>query len=149
VLRQNTVRGAGWLYYNSQFSDMTTSATGQMSAFGGRRVNLLTDGRLFGPVHLGLPTAVYHAVPVVVLTVAGFVFTRRSAVDGVVDSLTASGAVALGTTAAAALGTWLFAVSAGHVTVSPHPMEGVLMTGLFFPLLFGSLGGVVSARLPR
>lgn len=149
VVTRNLVRASGWLYYNSQFSAVTTSATGEMSVFGGETANLLTDGRLFRPVYLGPPNVVYHAVPVVTLTLAGFVLARRLRLDSVVDTIAASGTFALGTTVAAVSGSWLFAVSAGHVTVSPQLLNGVLMTGLFFPLLFGSVGGFAGTRLWR
>lgn len=149
VVTRNVLQASGWLYYNSQFSKVTTSATGEMSVFGGEKKNLLTDGSLFTPVEIGLPTVVYHAVPIVVLTLVGFAFVRRSNIDNAVDTIAASGSLALGTTAAAAFGSWLFGVSAGNVTVSPQLLDGVLMTGLFFPLLFGSIGGLVGAKLSR
>jgi len=149
VVTRNVLQASGWLYYNSQFSKVTTSAAGEMSVFGGEKKNLLTDGSLFTPVEIGLPTVVYHAVPIVVLTLVGFAFVRRSNIDNTVDTIAASGSLALGTTAAAALGSWLFGVSAGNVTVSPQLLDGVLMTGLFFPLLFGSIGGLIGAKLSR
>ncbi|MFT4945840.1 MAG: hypothetical protein ACI8TL_000067 [Natronomonas sp.] len=151
-LSDTLLEAAGWIYYNAQFADLTVTAdAGEQSR--STSFNYLTDDTLFGSSveTLDLPTVVYHLLPILVLIGSGFALARYVDAREVSDGAVAGGTLALGTILPALVGTVLFSVEEGFllgsVEVSPALVDGILFVGVFFPVVFGAIGGALSTKL--
>lgn len=139
----STVDAVGWLFYNAQFVNTTSG--------GGFQLNiLLTVGRR---TSLLVPEPVWFLVPVLTLAGAGYVAGRgvdgdRSVVDAAV---TAGVSVTAGYLPLAVVGVVLFTFEertlTGTSSTSPDLLAAVLLAGLAYPLVCGSVGGLLNARV--
>lgn len=137
-----TWKYAGWVFYGSHNVDLEVSAGGQSetsSVFGGT----FTGENLTSTV----PEIVYFVVPAVVLLGAGYMLYDR--VGGTLDTESAAGlgaTLAAGYVVLAAVGTVLFEVTSGPITVAPEMTNGVLIAGLAYPLVLGAIGAVAASE---
>ncbi|MFC7028752.1 hypothetical protein ACFQJ5_16260 [Halomicroarcula sp. GCM10025324] len=129
----------GWIFFNAQF--VTTTVTVDVPLLGGTEaVNFITESDSL--------SAVLYVIPPALLTAAGLAIARLSGVTDVGDALRAGPAVALGYLPATVIGALLFTVSVGQNSGgSPTLLTAVVLAGLVYPLVFGSLGAVVGAAL--
>jgi hypothetical protein len=134
----NLMEVVGFVYYNAQFTDVVAS--------GGVSFNYVTGSGLMG-ASMELPSVVYHVVPILVLVAAGFLVAQQANAIEPVDGVKAGATLALGAVVLALLGTFLFKISQGGSSASPDLMTGVLLVGLAYPAIFGSLGGFLSTQL--
>jgi hypothetical protein len=151
-LSNNLAEAAGLLYYNAQFASL--DATAQIG--GGTRTssfNLLTDSTLFGATVEGpsVPSVVYHLIPILVLVAAGVAVANYVGAQERSDGAVAGATLAVGTVLPALLGTVFFSLEFaglfGSLTFSPALVPGVLLAGLFYPAVFGAIGGAISTEL--
>lgn len=135
-----TIDFVGWVFFNSHFVDTVIEAG--FLGFGGTRSVSYVGGDGFTPL--------LYVVPVALLVTAG-VFVGRS--SGVTD--TAEGAVAGALAAPAyltlsAVGAVVFRVSSEALGATfsgrPELVPAIVLAGIVFPVVFGSLGGVVAAN---
>ena len=123
------IEGAGFVYYNAQFADVESELI---------EFNYLTDSDFEG--FLEVSSIIYHLIPILVLTAAGFVLARRVGAREPPEGALAGAALVVGTVVLALLGTFVFDAQ----NVSPVPVEGLLLVGVVFPGVFGAIGGVLS-----
>jgi hypothetical protein len=151
-LSNNSVEAAGLLYYNAQFASL--DATAQVG--GGSRTssfNFLTDSTLFGATIEGpsVPAVVYHLIPILVLVAAGVLVANYVGAQELRDGAVAGATLALGTVLPALLGTVFFSFEItglfASLTFTPALVPGVLLAGLFYPAVFGAIGGAISTEL--
>jgi len=131
----------GMVYNNAHGVDVVASELTPV----GRRFSFIDLAAASG--QSAVPVAVYLAIPIVVLLVAGFLYVRLTAAPAVTTA-----AMSLGYAGMATLGTLLFRysepVEGGTITFT---LDGTsaLLTGLAFPLLFALPGGLVAVALSR
>lgn len=150
-LTEDLVEAAGFIYYNAQLADIEVAITGD-AGFGalldGTTFNYVTDDQVLGEVFgLETPSIVYHAVPVLILVVFGFLLARRVNARTVQEGALAGGSLVLGVVPLTLVGTFLFSLEDGGVELAPILTDSLLFVGLLFPLVFGVLGGVLSTQL--
>jgi len=125
-------QAVGWLFYNAHFVAVT------YPTFGGGRVsmNLIADGNA--------PTLLY-VVPPVLLLVAGFALARSAGVRDFDTGAIAGASLVVGYLVFAVLGLVAFRYTAAGSTMHPEYSVGVLLAGLFYPVVFGGIGGAIGA----
>ncbi|SDJ19963.1 hypothetical protein SAMN05216226_10197 [Halovenus aranensis] len=158
-----TTNGAGWTYYQAHFVNIETEAVGGSEwagVFGGQQFNYLLQqvqgsvvdaGQLVTPSEMFtstvIPPAVYLGIPIAVLLLAGFSLARVSDAETPLQAVLATSTIAVGTTVAAAAGTVLFAEGT-ELLVRPARLDGILLVGLFYPLVVCPVGGVIATMTP-
>lgn len=125
-------QAVGWVYYNAHNVAFTTPALGS----GRTAQNLVADGN--APMLL-------YLVPVVLLVLAGFVVARNADAFDAESGARAGVTVTAGYALLAVVGLLVFRYSVGDSTVHVDYALGVLLAGLVYPAVFGSLGGVLGA----
>lgn len=136
ALDQDLLDAVGWIFYNSQFVDVTAEAAGESISF-----NLLSDGGLFGAA-LELPSIVYRLVPILVLVGAGFFIAKQVGARTTQEGAMAGASIAIGYFTLALLGTFVFSVSEGGASIGPDLVTGALIAGIAYPAIFGAIGGI-------
>lgn len=123
----------GWLFYNAHFVGIEVPITGES-------VNVLAGGN-----PTTVPPPVYHLVPPVLLTLAGYLAARSepSRHRGVIAA--AGGGIVAGYLPLAAAGAFVFAFEVPMVGMSlrPDPVASVLLAGIAYPVAFGTASGAV------
>lgn len=128
-----TWRGVGWLFYNAHFVRTRVPGPGGPSL-----VDFLA--------RTDLGWALMVVIPIVlILAGAGVAFkndivvTGRAAIHGA--------AIGIGYLPLAAVGTLLFAqpIADTGARIAPDLLPAVLVAGLLYPILFGGVGGLLSA----
>jgi hypothetical protein len=129
----------GWIFFNAQF--VTTTITVDVPLLGG------TDAVNFIAESDGL-SALLYVIPPALLTAAGLATARLGGATDAGEALRSGPAVALGYLPAAVVGAFLFTVSVGEGSGgSPTLLTAVVLAGIVYPVVFGSLGAVVGATL--
>ncbi len=153
-LTDNLIEGAGWIYYNAQLADVEISITesdddlGFGALFDGTTINYVTDNQVFGEgFTLEMPSVVYHLIPILSLVLFGFLLARYVGVQTTQDGALAGGTIILGSVPLTLIGVFLFSVEEGGSELSPVLSDSVLFVGVLFPLIFGAIGGAISAQL--
>lgn len=148
----NLIESAGWMYYNAQFADLEVSISGSGddfalgALFDGITINYVTDTQAFGNV-IETPSVVYHLIPVLSLVLFGFLLARYVGVQTTQDGALAGGTIILGSVPLTLIGVFLFSAEFDGAELSPVLSDSVLFVGVLFPLIFGAIGGAVSAQL--
>jgi hypothetical protein len=125
-------QAVGWLFYNAHFVAVTYPTLG-----GGRvSMNLIADGNA--------PTLLY-LLPPVVLVAVGFVLARSAGARDLDSGAIAGASLVLGYVVFAVLGLVAFRYSAAGSTMHPEYSVGVLLAGVFHPVVFGGIGGALGA----
>lgn len=133
-----TVSETGQLLYNAMFVSIEQPVAGGGSpAFDPSR-NVLTDATLADA--FTLPTALYHAVPVVALVLGGIVIARWVGAQSPVSGAVAGLSLGVGGLFFAITGTLLFSNDLG----SPAFFQSVLLVGLAYPGVCGAVGGTLT-----
>ncbi len=153
-LTDNLIEGAGWIYYNAQLADVEISITesdddlGFGALFDGTTINYVTDNQVFGEgFTLEMPSVVYHLIPILSLVLFGFLLARYVGVQTTQDGALAGGTIILGSVPLTLIGVFLFSVEEDGSELSPVLSDSVLFVGVLFPLIFGAIGGAISAQL--
>lgn len=151
----DTVSGAGQLYYNAYFADLEAidAETGDVISQAG--FNMLTDEAvkivLSGEIELELesqvPLILYHLIPIVVLTAGGLYLARQVQAREPTTAAMAGATIVVGTIVPAALGTVVFSSTNNGVTMAPITGDSILFVGLLFPAIFGAVGGLLWTQL--
>jgi hypothetical protein len=147
-LTNDLFEGAGRVYYDAHFADVELRAPRGFETVDVETtsINYLTGQ---GPEGMEiaateLPPVVYHAIPVVVLLVFGFLLANKVGAGSPADGAKAGASLVFGVAILALGGTYLFEL--GEV-IGPNRPQGVLLVGILFPLVFGALGGVLASRV--
>lgn len=136
-ITSDLIEVSGLVYYNAQFVDAEFSAGGDSLG----RYNFITDGLS------SLPSVVYHAIPALVLFVAGFRITRSVSVTDRVNGAVSGATIALGTTVFALVGTFIFELSQGTTSTKLPIIGSLFFVGLTFPAVVGAAGGLFASTL--
>lgn len=147
--------GVGMLFYNAQFvrldggEDVTYDSLAQLARLSNSQ-SILADPTVVETGLLDFPMLTYTLLVAAVLIGAGYLLSDRVSTPGsaVADRMQAWMTVAVGYLPLAFLGGFLFeeSILGGSNQVSPDIFAGVLVAGLVFPLVFGAMGGYLSAR---
>ncbi|QCJ46380.1 MULTISPECIES: transporter [Haloprofundus] len=131
-----TWKAVGWVFYNAHFVD--TDIPGLFGA--SRAVNFVAEVEAF-------PTMLY-VLPPVLLLLAGAAVARTAGVTDPTGGAKAGAAVLLGYFALSVAGAFAFAVPVGQTaTAEPDFVAAVLVAGVVYPAVFGTLGGVVAGTV--
>jgi hypothetical protein len=133
----------GWLYFNTHFVDIEGE-----DATTSESIDLLD--LVLEDADNTLPTFLYRLIPPGVLLASGYLFTRwvdLARID--LPPAVIGGAVTSGYILIAFFGALAFSWSTmenGQVTEISVPLvDALLIAGIIYPLVFGSLGGYLSA----
>ncbi|WP_324663866.1 hypothetical protein [Haloarcula sediminis] len=129
----------GWLFFNAQF--VTTTLTIDIPLFGGTdAVNFITESDSL--------SSVLYLLPPALLTAAGLAAARLNGLTETADALRVGPAVTLGYLPLSVVGAVLFAISLGESSGgSPTLLTAVVLAGVVYPVVFGTVGAVVGAVL--
>ncbi|KTG08470.1 hypothetical protein AUR64_17455 [Haloprofundus marisrubri] len=129
-----TWKAVGWVFYNAHFVD--TEIPGLFGA--SRAINFVAEVEAF-------PTLLY-VLPPVILLVSGVVVARSAGVTDAMDGAKAGASVLLGYSLLAVAGTTMFSIPVGQsATAEPDFVAAVLVAGVVYPAVFGTLGGVAAS----
>lgn len=144
------IEAAGWVYYNAQLADVKIRSVPESNddaiiVFDGT-INYVTDNQVLGST-LEMPSVVYQLIPILSLLLFGFLLARYVGVQTTQDGALAGGTVILGSVPLTLIGVFLFSSEFDGVELSPVLLESILFVGVLFPLIFGAIGGAISAQL--
>lgn len=126
-------KAVGWLYFNAHF------VRTELPGLGGPQT------RNF--IAAGDAPALLYAVPVVVLLAAGFAVAWFQHAGGVQEAAMDGATVALGYVVAAIAAAFVFAVTRGDASIAPDAVTAVLLAGIVYPLVLGTVGGGLAGAL--
>ncbi|MFB6075019.1 MAG: hypothetical protein ABEJ89_08410 [Haloarculaceae archaeon] len=138
------------VFYNAQHIALRTTNHFAPWALDAHTYNFLADNVARGS--MAVPPVVYYAVPVVVLLVAGVLLARRQHDDRVpLPETAARTGVSLvpGYLLLGLIGVGLFSYPTLRGHVARPDVLGVLLFGIAYPLVLGTVGGYVGAILGR
>jgi len=129
----------GWLLFNAHF--VTTTITIDLPLLGGTdAVNSIAESESLSPV--------LYLIPPALLTAAGLAAARATGVTETGAALRVGPSVALGYLPPAVVGALLFAISLGENSGgSPTLLTAVVLAGVVYPVVFGTVGAVAGAVL--
>jgi hypothetical protein len=130
----------GWLFFNAHF--VTTTITVDLGFLGGGTdaVNFIAESDSL--------SAILYLVPPALLTAAGLGAARLNGLTETADALKVGPSVALGYLPPSVVGAVLFTISVGADSGgSPTLLTAVVLAGIVYPVVFGTLGAVVGAVL--
>ncbi|MCQ4333809.1 hypothetical protein KM295_10010 [Natronomonas sp. F2-12] len=131
--RSVTYELVGWVFYNAHLVDI--SYTG---------ISIFTPPRSFIGGDGGF-TALLYLVPPALLLVAGLALGRYRGVTEPTGGAITGALVVPGYLVLSVAGVFLFTVSVGGASGAPELLPAVLLAGLVYPAVFGSIGGVLAA----
>ncbi|WP_336325786.1 hypothetical protein [Halovenus sp. HT40] len=129
-----TYQMVGWVFYNAHFVDTVIV---NVPVLGDQTANAIGGEDGFSQL--------LSLVPVGLLVAAGLGLVRSQAVSDVRDGLLVGATVLPGYLLLSALGLVLFEVAIGSATGRPAQVEAIVLAGIVYPLVFGSLGGALGA----
>lgn len=136
-----TLDEVGWFFYSSHFANIEFSLAGESSS-----ENLVSQAST------QIPEPVFYLIPIVILIAVGYFVVSTLDIwnPSASDCAQAGATVVVGYLPLALVGVFLFTVSQGggaaEVSTGPELLTAVLLVGLLFPLLFGSIGGVLYSQ---
>ncbi len=124
----------GWLFYNAH-NVAVRVPRGPFTPNSGNFV-AADDGTLW----------ILYLVPPVSVIAAGALVTwrRRTALRSAGDAVVGGSTVLVGYLLLSIVGVTAFSVGLGGETLRPDPITAVLLAGVVYPLLFGSIGGLLA-----
>lgn len=129
-----TWKAVGWIFYNAHAVDLTLPALGSGSA----TRSLVGNG--------GAPTLLY-VVPPLLLLVTGAAVAWWASADGAAGGAVAGGSIVLGYLILAVVGAFLVRYTFQESFVGPVTAHAVLLAGIVYPVVFGSIGGALAGEL--
>ncbi|QCJ47918.1 MULTISPECIES: hypothetical protein [Haloprofundus] len=131
---------SGWLFYNAHLVPTSVPIADAVNGLGG-----LTNRSLLAT--LGGPLYALYLLPPLLLLAAGYVVVRTSETPGENGARNAGASVVAGYFPLFLLGAFVFTVGAAdaRTVASPAGLPSVFL-GLVYPLVFGSIGGLVAGR---
>lgn len=127
-----TTEVVGWLFYGAHFVDAQVPTPGPL---GPTSVDLLAEA--------GGSALLLYVVPVACLFAAGYgAASMARGLEDPTDYARAGAMTATGYLPLSAIGIAFFALSVGDGFVRPEPATALLLAGLAYPVLLGTLGGV-------
>ena len=130
----------GWIFFNAQF--VTTTITVDLGFLGGGTdaVNFIAESDSL--------SAILYVIPPALLSAAGLAVARLDGATETSRALRLGPSVALGYLPLAVAGALLFTVSIGAGSGgSPTLLTAVVLAGIVYPVVFGTLGAVVGTTL--
>lgn len=139
-------KAVGQVLFNSQFVGTELSGGGDTLTY-----NIVTGSSssdVFDPgatdVASTVPSVVYHAVPIVVLLLAGLLVVRQAqGLRDVVAAAAAGATVVVGYLVLSVAGAFLFETESGMGDAAPELLMAVVLAGVVFPLVAGAIGGAI------
>ncbi|MFC4245902.1 transporter [Natribaculum luteum] len=124
----------GWLFYNAH-NVAVRIPRGPFTPSNGNFV-AADDGMLW----------ILYLVPPVSLITAGTLVTwrRRTALRSAANAVVGGSTILVGYLLLSIVGVTAFSVGLGGETLRPDPITAVLLAGVVYPLLFGSIGGLLA-----
>lgn len=129
----------GWLFFNAHF--VTTTITIDVPLFGGTdAVNFVAESDSL--------SAVLYLLPPALLTAAGLATARLNGLTETADALRVGPSVAVGYLLLAVVGAVLFSITLGESGGgSPTLLTAVVLAGVVYPVVFGTVGAVAGTVL--
>ena len=129
----------GWLFFNAQF--VTTTITVDLGFLGGTdAVNFIAESDTL--------SAILYLIPPALLAAAGLAAARLDGATETARALRLGPSVALGYLPFTLVGALLFTVSVGETSGgSPTLLTAVVLAGVVYPVVFGTLGALVGTTL--
>lgn len=128
----------GWVFYNAHFASATIDV--DLPVVGGSStVNLIAETADLSPLLYLLPPAI--------LIAAGLAAVRSTGGTELAEALRIGPAVAIGYLPLAVIGAFAFTVSAGGSSGQPTLVPAVVLVGLVYPIVFGTVGAAVGTAL--
>lgn len=129
---------AGWAFYGAHFAPVGTPVPGS------------TQRELLNvPVTAGWPFVLLLLVPFCALFVAASAAVVVADPDTTYGAVTAGAGTVLGYLPPAVVGAFVFAVGTESGAVAPTLLWAVVAAGVVYPLVVGSLAGVVAGRVAQ
>lgn len=128
-----TWKAVGWFFYNVHFVET------EIPVLGG------TLNRTFLPME-GSQTLLYVLAPVA-LVGAGFAIAARFEATDANSTPILGSLVVLGYLPLSILGIFVFGYEVGTGTIAPDPVVGILLAGVAYPLVFGTIGGLFAGEV--
>lgn len=128
-------QAVGWLFYNAHFVRTL------IPSFGGpESENFIVAGD-------GFSLTILYALPIVLLLVAGAAVAVLGDVDDPLEGAVSGMLPVLGYFPLAIAGVFVFSYSIADGTIQPDLITGALLAGVVYPLLFGAIGGGITAAV--
>ncbi|MFB6112734.1 MAG: transporter [Halodesulfurarchaeum sp.] len=127
-------KAVGWLFYNAHTVPIRLPALGQ----GHVTRSLIGNG--------GAPSLLY-VVPPILLLVAGSWVAWWDGAEGFGRGGLVGASVAIGYVVLAIVGVFVFRYTVGGIVVGSDLVRAILLVGLVYPLVFGAIGGGVTAEI--
>lgn len=130
-----TYKMVGWVFYNTHLVDIVA----EVPILGSFAINTVGNED-------GFSVAVY-LIPVVTLFAVALVVGLYHGVDDPTSGFTTGLTLLPGYLVLTIVGLFLFRVSIGDATASPQLVEGILFTGIAYPVVFAGAGGLTAGLL--
>lgn len=127
-----TYEMVGWVFYNIHLVDIVA----EVPLLGSFTINTVGNNDGFSPA--------FYLLPVVILLATALVVSQYHGVDGPLSGFTAGLTLVPGYLVLTILGLFLFEVSIGDATASPQLVEGVVIAGIAYPVVFAGAGGIIA-----
>lgn len=127
----------GLLFYNAHNVDADVPQYSVLQALEESHNFVVADGG---------STLLLYVVPVIALVFAGALVASYTVADleASSDAALAGAAIVVGYFPLVVLGLFVFTVDPGEGAMRPDPLFAIAIAGLVYPLIFGSLGGVLA-----
>lgn len=127
-------RIVGWVFYSAHFSPSTVPVL-----FGGETINLVST--------MQDASAVLFAIPPILLFLAGIAVQSGTPPTSSATAAKSGLTVTLGYLPAALAGSIVFTVSTSGVSAGPTPLSAIVVVGIVYPAIFGTIGAVIGNYL--
>lgn len=122
-------------FVGTQFIDDTRSVTVR---------NVLTDSSIQENITSTVPEFVYHAVPILVLIIAGYLtYQRTDRIPSRVRAATVGVTILLSYLPLSIGGVVVFRANGGFFAATPNPLPAILLAGISYPLVWGAIGSTI------
>lgn len=121
----------GWVFYNAHFVDTVFQ---NLPIVGSVTANYVGGEDGF--------TAALYAIPIALLCLGGAATAAYSHAADVTEGIRAGVALVPGYLLLSVAGVFLFEVTTGSASATPDQLAGIVLAGVVYPIVFGSIGGV-------
>lgn len=138
----------GQIFYNAQFVETRLTAFPDVIQL----KNYVTNPAIQGEITSTVPAVVYHLVPICVLVLAGFLlFVRTGRTSSRLHAVTIGISIVPGYLLLSGVGANVFDLTfyqgALYSTFEPHQRPALVVVGILYPLVWGTIGGGIASAL--